>query len=70
MVTGMWEGWHRTDERNPGPQPAIGEQKALIALRAHLECGRAGAERSGRWDLVTLPVRSPDHAMPNSARPG
>jgi hypothetical protein len=46
------EGWHRTDEPNPGPNPATDDQKALLVLRAHLEYGRADAERTGRWDLV------------------
>ncbi|GAA1797243.1 replication initiator [Planosporangium flavigriseum] len=46
------EGWHRTDEPNPGPDPATPEQKALIALRAHLEFERADAERTARWDQV------------------
>jgi hypothetical protein len=46
------EGWHRTDEPNPGPEPATDEQRALIVLRAHLEYGRADAERTGRFDLV------------------
>jgi hypothetical protein len=27
------EGWHRTDEPNPGPDPATEEQKTLIRLR-------------------------------------
>ena len=31
------EGWHRTDEPNPGPAPATEDQKALISLRAHFE---------------------------------
>jgi hypothetical protein len=46
------EGWHRTDEPLPGPQPATDDQKALIALRAHLEYYRAGAERDAEWDQV------------------
>ena len=46
------EGWHRTDEPNPGPDPATDEQKALIVLRAHYEYGRADAELRGRWDQV------------------
>jgi hypothetical protein len=46
------EGWHRTDEPNPGPDPATDEQRALIELRAHLEYGRADAERSARWDQM------------------
>lgn len=35
------EGWHRTDEPNPGPLPATDTQRALIVLRAHLEFDRA-----------------------------
>lgn len=46
------EGWHRTDEPNPGPQPATEEQKALIRLRAHLEFGRAQAVAASQWDQV------------------
>jgi hypothetical protein len=46
------EGWHRTDEPNPGPDPATEEQKALIVLRAHFEYERADAERNARWDQV------------------
>jgi Replication initiator protein, pSAM2 len=46
------EGWHRTDEPNPGPDPATEEQKALIRLRAHFEYERADAERNARWDQV------------------
>jgi hypothetical protein len=46
------EGWHRTDEPNPGPDPATEEQKALIRLRAHYEYARADAERNGQWDQV------------------
>jgi replication initiator protein RepSA len=46
------EGWHRTDEPNPGPAPATEEQRALITLRAHLEFDRAAAERNAAWDQV------------------
>src|SRR5919206_4623413 len=46
------EGWHRTDEPNPGPQPATDEQRALIVLRAHFEYARADAERSGQFDQL------------------
>lgn|GEM_PF-423728 len=46
------EGWHRTDEPNPGPDPATEEQKALIRLRAHLEFGRAQAVAAAEWDQV------------------
>ena len=47
------EGWHRTDEPNPGPAPATDDQKALISLRAHFEYYRAQAEREAQWDQVT-----------------
>jgi hypothetical protein len=46
------EGWHRTDEPNPGPEPATEEQKALIVLRAHFEYARADAERCGQFDQL------------------
>ncbi len=46
------EGWHRTDEPNPGPAPATEEQKALITLRAHFEFERDAAERNAQWDQV------------------
>jgi hypothetical protein len=35
------EGWHRTDEPLPPPQPATGDQVGLVLLRAHLEFARA-----------------------------
>ena len=35
------EGWHRTDEPLPGPEPASDEQAGLVTLRAHLEYARA-----------------------------
>lgn len=46
------EGWHRTDEPNPGPAPATDEQRALIVARAHLEFERAAAEQSAKWEQV------------------
>jgi len=46
------QGWHRTDEPNPGPNPASEGQQALIRLRAHFEFYRAEAEREGAWDQV------------------
>ena len=46
------EGWHRTDDPPPGPQPATEDQKALISLRAHFEFYRAQAERNAEWDQV------------------
>ncbi|MDW5327259.1 replication initiator [Plantactinospora sp. KLBMP9567] len=46
------EGWHRSDEPLPGPEPATEEQKALIVLRAHLEYGRDEAARASQWDQV------------------
>ena len=52
------EGWHRTDEPNPGPTRPP-RNKAPLILRAHLEFGRADAERLGRWDQVAdLDARS------------
>ena len=35
------EGWHRSDEPTPGPQPATPRQRELIVARAHLEFDRA-----------------------------
>jgi hypothetical protein len=35
------EGWHRTDEPHPGPDPATPRQRDLIVARAHLEFDRA-----------------------------
>jgi hypothetical protein len=46
------EGWHRTDEPNPGSAPATDGQKALVVLRAHFEYARADAERTGQWDQI------------------
>ncbi|GAA3752613.1 hypothetical protein GCM10022225_41420 [Plantactinospora mayteni] len=46
------EGWHRSDEPLPGPEPATEEQKALVVLRAHLEYGRDEAARASEWDQV------------------
>jgi hypothetical protein len=46
------EGWHRTDEPNPGPAPATDEQRALVVRRAHLEFDRAAAEQGAQWERV------------------
>ncbi|GIF70981.1 replication initiator [Asanoa siamensis] len=46
------EGWHRTSEPAPGPDPATPQQRALIELRAHLELERAQAELTSRWERV------------------
>jgi hypothetical protein len=46
------EGWHRTDEPLPPPEPATDDQKELISLRAHFEFYRAQAERAAEWDQV------------------
>jgi hypothetical protein len=35
------EGWHRTDEPLPGPNPATPRQRQLLVARAHLEFDRA-----------------------------
>jgi len=43
------EGWHRTDEPTPAPEPATEGQRALISLRAHFEFYRAEAEREAAW---------------------
>ncbi|MEV0734221.1 replication initiator [Polymorphospora sp. NPDC050346] len=50
--TQIREGWHRTDEPMPAPAPATEDQKALIALRAHLEFYRDEAVRGSEWDQV------------------
>ncbi|MEU3455676.1 replication initiator [Micromonospora sp. NPDC006766] len=46
------EGWHRTDEPDPGPQPATEAQRGLIVARAHLEFARDEAARASQWDQV------------------
>ncbi|HET9516485.1 MAG TPA: replication initiator, partial [Actinoplanes sp.] len=46
------EGWHRTDEPHPGPQPATDTQRGLILLRADFEAARDAAVREARWDQV------------------
>jgi len=46
------EGWHRTDEPTPSPQPASDEHQAMIVLRAHLEFFRDEAMRGSDWDEV------------------
>ncbi|MDR6322975.1 hypothetical protein J3R03_007171 [Actinoplanes couchii] len=38
------EGWHRTDEPVPGPEPATPRQRDLITARAHLEFERAALQ--------------------------
>ncbi|MBT8227019.1 MAG: replication initiation protein [Dactylosporangium sp.] len=47
------EGWHRTDEPDPGPQAATDEQRALIELRAHFEYERARSLANAEWHQVT-----------------
>jgi hypothetical protein len=47
------EGWHRTDEPLPGPEPATEAQKSMIVLRAHLEFERDAAARDAKWDQVS-----------------
>jgi hypothetical protein len=37
------EGWHRTDEPIPDPDPPSSDQVGLVVLRAHLEYARAEA---------------------------
>ncbi|GAA1028755.1 hypothetical protein GCM10009557_14950 [Virgisporangium ochraceum] len=46
------EGWHRSDEPLPGPDPATEEQKALVVLRAHFEFARADATSRADWSEV------------------
>jgi hypothetical protein len=46
------DGWHRTDEPTPAPQPATEAQRGLIELRAHYELGRAQADLAADWDQV------------------
>src|SRR5512142_3226744 len=50
--TQIREGWHRTDEPLPAPNPASEGQQALIVLRAHFEFERAEALRKAQWDQV------------------
>lgn len=42
------EGWHRTDEPDPGPEPATDAQRGLIVARAHLEFARDEAARASQ----------------------
>ncbi len=46
------EGWHRTDEPVPSPQPATEEQRGLILLRADFEAARDQAVREAAWAQV------------------
>jgi hypothetical protein len=50
--TQIREGWHRTDEPLPGPEPATDTQRSLIEFRAHLESTRDTAVRAADWDKV------------------
>ncbi|MEH0841902.1 replication initiator [Micromonospora sp. CPCC 205711] len=50
--TQIREGWHRTDEPAPAPDPATDAQRELILLRAHLEFARDEAQRSAQFDQV------------------
>ncbi|ADL43584.1 replication initiator [Micromonospora aurantiaca (nom. illeg.)] len=50
--TQIREGWHRTDEPAPGPNPATDAQRELILLRAHLEFARDEAQRAAQFDQV------------------
>jgi hypothetical protein len=50
--TQIREGWHRTDEPLPGPEPATHAQKGLILLRADFEAARDAAVREAQWDQV------------------
>ncbi|BCB81329.1 hypothetical protein GCM10022251_61840 [Phytohabitans flavus] len=46
------EGWHRTAEPTPAPEPATPAQRELIAVRAHFELARDEATRAAQWDQV------------------
>jgi hypothetical protein len=46
------EGWHRTDEPNPAPEPATAEQRGLILLRADFEAARDQAVREAQWGQI------------------
>lgn len=50
--TQIREGWHRTDEPAPAPNPATDAQRELILLRAHLEFARDEAQRAAQFDQV------------------
>ncbi|MEU7656275.1 replication initiator [Micromonospora taraxaci] len=50
--TQIREGWHRTDEPAPAPNPATDAQRELIVLRAHLEFARDEAQRAAQFDQV------------------
>ncbi|WFE37450.1 replication initiator [Micromonospora sp. WMMD998] len=50
--TQIREGWHRTDEPAPGPNPATDAQRELILLRAHLEFARDEAQRAAQFDQL------------------
>ncbi|RAO23353.1 hypothetical protein MED15_01193 [Micromonospora noduli] len=50
--TQIREGWHRTDEPAPAPDPATDAQRELILLRAHLEFARDEAQRAAQFDQV------------------
>ncbi|TDB67639.1 replication initiation protein, partial [Micromonospora sp. KC721] len=50
--TQIREGWHRTDEPAPTPEPATDAQRELILLRAHLEFARDDAQRAAQFDQV------------------
>jgi hypothetical protein len=50
--TQLREGWHRTDEPDPGPPDASAEQQALLRTRAHLEASRAECQVRADWDAV------------------
>ncbi|MFY1625864.1 replication initiator [Micromonospora sp. WMMD735] len=50
--TQIREGWHRTDEPAPAPQPATDAQRELILLRGHLEFARDEAHRAAQHDQI------------------
>ena len=64
------EGWHRTDEPDPGPAPATDDQTALIALRAHsgVRPGRGRTRRPSGTRSPTSTTRSPKSSRPSPPR--
>jgi hypothetical protein len=51
--TQIREGWHRTDEPHPGPDPATDRQRQLILRRAELEFARDEAIRQVLGDKTS-----------------
>jgi hypothetical protein len=60
------EGWHRSDEPLPGPDPATEEQTALVVLRAHFEFARADAAGRADWaevETIDAAIREVEEAI-------